>query len=117
VLPTGILKAVDVFEDRHFGVPTCIPRPSSDQLRLDHHEKGLDSGVVEKTNYPRPDIRCGTTFWVIWARSGRSLQSGTGRPNERLLRALSSHLAIFAEWLLRGRSRRSLQSGIINTDE
>ena len=46
VSAAGIMKAVDVFKDRHLSLPPGFPRPPPDQLGLDGLEERLDGGIV-----------------------------------------------------------------------
>ena len=41
-----IVEAVDVFEDRHLGLPPRSPCPAPNQLGLDGFEEGFDSRIV-----------------------------------------------------------------------
>ena len=41
-----IVEAIDVFEDRHLGLPPGCPRPSPDQLGLDRFEERFNGRIV-----------------------------------------------------------------------
>ena len=41
-----IVEAIDIFEDRHFRLSACLPRPSPDQLSFDRFEDRLNRSVV-----------------------------------------------------------------------
>lgn len=43
---TWIVEAIDVFEDRHLGLPPGCPRPSPDQLGLDAFEERFNGRIV-----------------------------------------------------------------------
>ena len=45
VSATWIVEPVDVFEDRHLGLPPCFPRMSPDQFCFDGFEEGLESRI------------------------------------------------------------------------
>lgn len=41
-----IVEAVDVFKDRHLGLPARFPRSAPDQFRFDGFEERLNSRIV-----------------------------------------------------------------------
>ena len=43
---SGIVEAVDVFEQGHFRLSPCVPLVAPDQLGLQGLEEGLDDGVI-----------------------------------------------------------------------
>ena len=43
---TRVVEAVDVFEDCHLGLSSCLPRMSSEQFCFDTFEEGLDGSIV-----------------------------------------------------------------------